>query len=459
MYSIKINEKVYTVSEGTLLSDALMSIGGNAHHPCGGKGICQKCTVLVDGKEELSCQYVINSDISVSLPEERLISTDEKETIIAPAEDILCLDIGTTTLAMEVLSSQGEELSCRLIGINPQSIYGADVISRIEYCTKNGVEPLQATLVAAINESIEYSATTADKMYVSGNTTMLHTLLGVDCSSMGTYPYKPQFLESRCISAESIGIRGVKWIETLPCISAFIGADIVAGINCLEAPSEGKYNLLIDLGTNAEIALVGRDEVITTSAAAGPCLEGVGISCGMSATSGAIYSYSEQGYRAMGHTEPRGICGTGLIDIVAHLLRKGIVDETGYMEDSYEIADGVTITEGDIRQYQLAKSAICSGIVALLRSNNISFDMIDRVYISGGFSQGINIDNAVYTGLLPRELREKGECINNSSLKGTVKYALGKDDLSWIFTARYDDMSQNTLFSELFIENMSFYNE
>ena len=90
MYKIKINEKVYMAEAGTLLSDALMSIGGNAHHPCGGKGICQKCTVLVDGREELSCQYVINSDISVSLPEERLISTDEKETIIAPAEDILC---------------------------------------------------------------------------------------------------------------------------------------------------------------------------------------------------------------------------------------------------------------------------------------------------------------------------------------------------------------------------------
>jgi uncharacterized 2Fe-2S/4Fe-4S cluster protein (DUF4445 family) len=460
MIKVTIDGKVYNAEKGTLLSSLLMSDGSRVNHPCGGKGICRKCTVLVDGKEELSCQYVIEKDITVTLLERGIIESSAgiEATEKKREKAIFALDIGTTTLALAVVSADGtvSEIATRN---NPQSIYGADVISRIEYCMKNGVAWLQKILIDEINRMISSSGATADKMYVSGNTTMLHTFWGEDCSTLGTYPYTPVFLEGRKGDAQSLNIDGIKEIETLPCISSFVGADIVAGISCLDKPSEGKYNLLVDLGTNAEIALVGNGEIICTSAAAGPCFEGVGISCGMTATEGAICEYSENGYKTIGNKSPKGICATGLIDAIAFLLKKGIIDGTGYMENTFEIAENITLTEGDIRQYQLSKSAIYSGIVALMRSNNISFDKIEKLYISGGFSHKINMTSAVLTGLLPEELTDKYECINNSSLKGTISYALGKNDLNWIKDARYEDMSQSTLFSELFIENMSFNKE
>jgi uncharacterized 2Fe-2S/4Fe-4S cluster protein (DUF4445 family) len=126
------------------------------------------------------------------------------------------------------------------------------------------------------------------------------------------------------------------------------------------------------------------------------------------------------------------------------------------MEKSFEIAEGIILTEGDVRQYQLAKSAIYSAIVTLLEINDVSFDEIERLYISGGFSHKINMDNATLTGLIPIELKDKYESLNNSSLLGTVKYALGKKDLNRIENAEYEDMSQSPLFSDLFIKNMEF---
>lgn len=460
MIKVTINGKVYNSEKGTLLSSLLMSDGSRVNHPCGGKGICRKCTVLVDGKEELSCQYVIEKDITVTLLERGVIESSAgiEATEKKREKAIFALDIGTTTLALAVVSADGtvSEIATRN---NPQSIHGDDVISRIEYCMKNGVAQLQRILIDEINRMISFSGATADKMYVSGNTTMLHTFWGEDCSTLGTYPYTPVFLEGRKGDAQSLNIEGIKEIETLPCISSFVGADIVAGISCLDKPSEGKYNLLVDLGTNAEIALVGNGEIICTSAAAGPCFEGVGISCGMTATEGAICEYSENGYKTIGNKSPKGICATGLIDAIAFLLKKGIIDGTGYMENTFEIAENITLTEGDIRQYQLSKSAIYSGIATLMKSNKITFDKIEKLYISGGFSHKINMTSAVLTGLLPEELTDKYECINNSSLKGTISYALGKNDLNWIKDARYEDMSQSTLFSELFIENMSFNKE
>lgn len=457
MFKVTVDGKIYTAEKGTLLSSLLMSDVGRVDHPCGGKGICRKCTVLVNGKAELSCQYVINDDITVEIPESGEVYSESGIEVSGQGSDknSLALDIGTTTLALAVVNENGN-VSRVITQRNPQSIYGRDVISRIEYCTKNSITPLQKILVRAINDMIASVGAAADKMYVSGNTVMLHTLFGEDCSTMGVYPYTPVFLDGRNISAHKLNISGVNEIISLPCIAPFVGADIVAGINCIGKPTEGKYYLLVDMGTNAEISLVGNDRVICTSAAAGPCFEGVGISCGMTATEGAIYEYSENGYSTIGDREPCGICGTGLIDIIAYLLSKGIIDETGYMEKSFEIAEGIILTEGDVRQYQLAKSAIYSAIVTLLEINDVSFDEIERLYISGGFSHKINMDNATLTGLIPIELKDKYESLNNSSLLGTVKYALGKNDLRRIENAEYEDMSQSPLFSDLFIKNMEF---
>jgi uncharacterized 2Fe-2S/4Fe-4S cluster protein (DUF4445 family) len=294
-------------------------------------------------------------------------------------------------------------------------------------------------------------------MYVSGNVTMLHTFFGIDCSSIGVSPYKAQFLESKI---EKIGIAKVENVISLPSIHSFLGADIVAGMNYIGYPENGKYNLLVDLGTNAEIVLYSNNSALCTSTAAGPCFEGANISCGMSATDGAIYKFSRKNgqmeLETINKKSPQGICGTGLIDIVAELIDNEI-DETGFMEKDFKIFGKIAVNQSDIRQFQLAKSAVYSGIITLIKLEKIDFYQIENLYISGGFSAKIDVENAVKVGLLPQELREKCVAINNSSLLGTVKFAHEKNDLNaYVKNAKYVDLSTNSEFSDLFIGNMKF---
>lgn len=463
MHKVIINGKIQFADDGTLLSDVLFKSGNSVDRPCGGRGTCRKCIVNVNGKEELSCQYIINSDINVTAENigDIYSETGAEETNVMTDNLCYVLDIGTTTLALALVSLDGNKIKKVITRTNPQRTFGADVMTRIDYCRKNGVEKINASLIYEINSMIcDMSDKAADKLYVSGNATMLHLFFGIDCSAMGAAPYTPVFLENKTEKAKKLGIIGVEEIESLPSIAAFVGADIVAGLNFVGMPESGKHNLLIDLGTNAEIILFSEKSALCTAAAAGPCFEGVNISCGMSATDGAIYSYSENEIKTVGNASAKGICGTGLVDIIAYLLDKEIVDETGYMEDDFKVAEGVYINRADIRQYQLAKSAVCSAIITLLQIKSVSFDEIENMYISGGFSAKINIENAVKTGLLPKELKDKCVATKNSSLLGTVKYACENNDLSvYVDSSAYVDLSANPIFSDLFIENMMFGDE
>ncbi len=462
MHKVRFNNRIIEVPDEVILSDILIKSGENLPHLCGGKGTCKKCLVLVNGKEELSCQYKIKSDIDVVLPENNDIFSDTgaSENGEITQNCCFCLDIGTTTLALALVSLDENKIIKVKTATNPQRAFGGDVLTRIEYCNKNGVTDLQTYLVDKINRMIdEFDINPVNKMYVSGNTTMLHIFFGIDPSSIGVAPYTPVFLESKEMNGDETGLRNIEKVVSLPCISAFVGADLVAGINYAETPKNNKYNLLVDLGTNAEIVLYNKNELYCTSAAAGPCFEGANITCGMSATDGAIYSYSLNGtFKTIGNISPKGICGTGLIDIISILLEKGIIDETGYIEnEEFFITDTVKLTQKDIRQFQLAKSAVYSGISAILKEKTISFSDVENLFISGGFSAKINIENAVITGLLPNELKDKIVVLNNSSLLGTVKYACEQNDLSvYIKNAEYIDLSTNAVFSDLFINNMEF---
>ena len=456
MYSIKIDGKTFFAEHGEKLSDILIRNNIRQAHPCGCKGSCKKCTVIVNGKNELSCQYNITSDIEVFLSNESdiLSVTGAEETGFVTENMCFVLDIGTTTLAMALLSLDEKKIVKVITRTNPQRIYGSDIMSRINYCTENGVSEMQKILLDEIKKMINaFPVSGIEKMYVSGNTTMLHIFAGVNPASMGVAPYTPVFLENKVIRTDMI-----EEAMLLPSISAFIGADLVAGLNFAEIPSEGKYNLLLDLGTNAEIILFSKSRIITTSAAAGPCFEGANITCGMSATDGAVYSYKKGEIKTINHTVPKGICGTGLICIIAELLSDSVIDKTGFMEcEEYEIAEDVYITQSDVRQYQLAKSAVYSAVISLIRKADISFDNIEKVFISGGFSHELNIPNAISTGLIPKELKNKCESINNTSLLGTVKYVFEKNDLS-VFTenSEYIDLSDDKYFSQIFIDNMNF---
>lgn len=462
MHKVRLNNKIIEADHGVILSDVLIKSGENLPHLCGGNGTCKKCLVMVNGKETLSCQYQIISDIDVALPEssEILSETGVKEIGEITENCCLCLDVGTTTLALALVSLDNNKIIKVKTATNPQIAFGGDVLNRIAYCNKNGISELQNCLIKAINSLIdELDANSVDIMYVSGNTTMLHIFFGANPSSIGVAPYTPVFLECKDEKGINLGLIAIKNVVSLPCISAFVGADLVAGINYTELPENNKFNLLVDLGTNAEIVLYNKNTLYCTSAAAGPCFEGANIACGMSATDGAIYSYSfDRSFKTIGSQAPKGICGTGIIDIIAVLSEKGIIDETGYMDcEEFFITDTVKLTQKDIRQFQLAKSAVYSGISAILAEKSISFSDIENLFISGGFSAKINIDNAVKIGLLPKELKDKIIVLNNSSLLGTAKYSYEHNDLSvYLKNAEYIDLSANVNFTDLFIENMEF---
>lgn len=461
MKQVKFNGEILLAEDGETLSHVLMRCGKAVEHPCGGRGICRKCTVTVNGKEELSCRYKVNSDIEVvTSDKDEIYSLTGAEENKTDSKDLcFVLDIGSTTLALALVATDEKKIIKTVTKTNPQRAYGADVISRIEYCRRNSPKKLQQILTEEINRMISVlDVCKVNTLYVSGNTTMLHLLLGEDCSEMGVAPYTPAFIEAKSVDAKAIGINNVEKIETLPCVAAFTGADIVAGMNFIGTPQGEKYSLLVDLGTNAEIVLMGKNGSVSTSAAAGPCFEGANISCGMSAVSGAVYAYKDGKSATVGNAKPQGICGTGLVDIIAFLLENGIVDETGYMKNErFELAENLYLTQDDIRQYQLAKSAVFSAISALVKYNAITLCDIDVVYISGGFSAELNIESAVKTGLLPEEFKNKCVCINNSSLLGTVKYACEKNDVKTLAEkTKYIDLSADAFFSDMFINNMMF---
>ena len=453
-----VNGKVELVDKGTILSNVL-----NIDKPCGGHGTCGKCKVRVNGKEELACKYVVESNIEVETIQQSTIvsKTGVKEVGRVTKNLSFILDIGTTTLALALVSTDEKQTIKVVTATNPQRVFGADIMTRINYCRQNGITELHSRLINQINAMISQIGFSADTLYVAGNTTMLHTFFSEDCSSIGVAPYTPVFLKEREEDASKLGLIGVQKVISVPSIASFVGADIVAGLFFVGMPEEGKYNFLIDLGTNAEIVLYSNKQGVSTAASAGPCFEGANISCGMSATNGAICAYGSNGknyyYQTIGNKEPSGICGTGLIDVVSELVRNGIIDETGYMEDDYALCDFVYLSRQDVRQYQLAKSAVYSAIIALMKTENVSFADIDNVYISGGFSAKINISNAINTGLIPKEFLNKSVVVNNSSLQGTIKYACYMGDISqFVDMIKYIDLSTNLHFSELFIENINF---
>ncbi len=462
MHKVIVNGRELLARDGELLKDILQKNKNKTQHPCSGRGACRKCTVVVNGKKELSCQYVIKSDITVQTEGAEEILSQSMLSVTGEKTDNLCfaLDLGSTTLAMALVSLDSKKAVEVKTCTNSQRSFGADVISRIEYCTKNGASILQKAVTDDVNSLIDSFRIEKDiPLFVSGNTTMLHIFAGENPRSMGTAPYTPVFLCEKTVRGTDLGLRGVSNVTLCPSISAFAGADLVAGINYIGLPENGKYNLLADLGTNAEIALFSEKIIYCTSAAAGPCFEGGDISQGMSASEGAVCEFSKDfSYKTIGNKKAKGICASALFDIMAVLLNNGIIDETGYMEcERFPVAENVYITDADIRKLQLAKSAVYSAIKALLRKGNVSENDINGFYISGGFSGGINIENAVKIGLLPSCLKDKCIAIGNSSLAGTVKYALGQQDFKDIIkNAFYIDLAYDPDFSSDFVENMGF---
>ncbi len=455
---ITVDGKELYVEYGSRLSDAL-----DIDKPCGGRGSCGKCKVKIDGRDSLACRHTVTEPINVeTYGKGEIFSVTGIAEIGDMTENLAyVLDIGTTTLALALLSLDTGKVIKALTSANPQGVFGADIIARIDYCRSNSVRRLQAVLIEEINRMIKSIGAKAEKMYVAANVTMLHTFFGIDCSSIGIAPYMPVFLDGKTLPAEGLGLEGVDTVISLPSIASFVGADIVAGLGYIGMPEEGKYNLLVDLGTNAEVVLYSKNGGVSSAAAAGPCFEGANISCGMSASDGAICSFEIKSgmatYETISNKSASGICGTGLVDIISELLRAEVIDEGGYMETDYYITDSVYLSCDDVRQYQLAKSAVYSAILSLMKEAGVEFSDISKMYISGGFSSKINVKNAAFTGLLPKELINRAVPLNNSSLLGAIRYATEGGNLRrFTENISYVDLTESPYFSDLYMENMLF---
>lgn len=370
----------------------------------------------------------------------------------------VAVDIGTTTVVCTLIDMlTGKELANASM-INAQKHFGLDVLTRISYeleHPEDGAEKLQKAIVDSMNDMIADACHQAGvnpkeiyEVAVGANCTMMHMLLGVDATSIGKAPYAPMFVRAKDIKASEIGIHVAEGarLYCLPSVSAYIGADIVAGAYVCELKKEKGNVLFIDIGTNGEIVLSNNGRLLCCSCAAGPALEGMNISSGMRAAEGAIedVKITEEGVRlkVIGDEEPIGICGSGILAVVKELLRVGLIrkegafiklkqlEETDYRYPMLQL-DGIKrefimtekpqkllITQGDVRQVQLAKGAILSGFIALLNKAGIRMEDLDKVMIAGQFGAHLPADSLVGTGILPKEVEDKLVYVGNSSKTG-----------------------------------------
>jgi len=465
------NIAVIESAAGNSLLDLLRVNGYNLYAPCGGKGTCGKCRVkIINEGDVLACRYYPAGDIEVILPgkEEAEILVHQTEYLEEVPFKIIdykyltskpfgaAIDIGTTTVVMYFLNLLNGEIEKISSFLNPQKLYGADVITRINYCQEHddGLSELLKSIVEAINDKFDdfrkdkqLDPSNLEKIIIAGNTTMLHILLGADPVPIALAPFKPAFTDKQVRKGFSTGLNINREAEvtTIPCISAYVGADIVAGLAVLNVPSQNY--IFLDIGTNGEIALIKEREIFTCATAAGPAFEGANISCGMGAVSSAISVFSTpERYEVIGNSEPSGICGSGIVDIVAYMLDNGIIDETGFLKETFVInpAHKITVTQQDIREIQLAKSAIYSGIKILMNLAGLSFSNIDALYLAGGFGNYINIKSAIKIGLLPYELRDKIYPVGNSAGIGALQYLRNSD-----FEKKTDAILKNSQYIEL----------
>lgn len=435
---------------------------------CSGKGACGKCKIrcekhtpvsaadrryLKDGELlsgiRLACELKPYEGLVVyAEAEDNLASRDDYNEAVTEAGDNLCLaiDIGTTTVALRLVTPDGKNTGSTVFN-NPQRTFGADVVSRLTACTEGKGDELTALIRNKIREEAEkltaeigVTADSIKKCAIACNTTMGHLLMGYDCSGLGVYPFRTDNIDTVTFNFNDIFGGDITAVTVLmPGVSAYIGGDIVAGIYKCGMYAEDDLSLLIDLGTNGEMALGNKNKILTASAAAGPAFEGGNIACGTGSVPGAINSVCIAGGRAqcstVGGLPVCGICGTGVIDITAALVQQGIVDKTGFFNEDY-CEYGYPLTrdgryrfiQDDIRQVQLAKSAVRAGLETLMEQYGCTAENIKHAYISGGFSRNINIKNAALIGIIPAELKDKTTCIGNSALNGAVKYLVDKND-------------------------------
>jgi len=503
------NEIEIRVPEGTLLSNAAKSAGVFIDSPCGGNGTCGKCTVLLecDGKQShvLACQTIIEHDCTVTLTYQNELRTlhdgAERTVPFAPYPNVpvsnnscfAAFDLGTTSIVCYLLDgATGEQLAS--IGMqNPQSAYGADVITRANnVLTSSEPTALRDCVILALNEMIACTTAKAGRtpdqvtlVTLVGNTVMHHILLGFPLEKLVRAPYTPYSSENRIIRASDFGLRTHPDTAFLiaPVVGGFVGADTVACLSATVFEEIKEPTLLLDIGTNGELVCTDGTRRVCCSTAAGPAFEGANISCGMRAENGAVdHVWMEDGafrFSTIGNEPARGICGSGLIDLIALLVTLGTIDETGRFyanaplserliasDDgklAFHITDGdnpVSLSQKDVRELQLGKAAIRAGVSVLLDTLSLTEDQIERVLLAGAFGSHLSPDALCDIGLLPEAFRGKIESIGNAAGEGAKLYArnfaLFQQSEALARGTGYIELTLSSSFSDYYVDAMAF---
>ncbi len=374
----------------------------------------------------------------------------------------IVVDIGTTTLVASLVDlSNGQEIAIAS-ALNPQSLHAQDVLSRIHFATEEaGLKTMHMVLIEEINrltgELARASDVAADSIYemvFSGNTCMLHLATGSNPSSLGKFPYSPLISGGNHVSAyrQGLNIANSGLIYLPPVISGFVGADITSGILATRLHQSAGTTLLVDIGTNGEMVLSRNGRLSATSTAAGPAFEGMNISRGMRAGRGAIEAFdiAEDAaimVKTIDNAKAAGICGSGLLDIVGELVNHGVIAGSGRFVDreksslqaslkdrlinheektAFQVAEDILLTQKDIRQVQLAKGAIRTGIEFLLQDAGIGSGDVDRILIAGSFGYHLQEKSLISLGLLPREFAGKIDLVGNTSKSGGQAFLLNR---------------------------------
>ncbi len=491
--TVTLDGKTVYAQKGAFLSEIV-----KGEKPCGGHGKCGRCKVKAKGdlseitNEERNLLSIneIESGIRLkcltkALGACEIITLSEKsatqiltdgflpETRIDPAFDKfgVAIDIGTTTVAAKIYNRNGEMLKSTS-RLNPQQEWGADVVSRIEASLSGKNNALSTAIRTAVDEiiteladSLNINSRDIDGVVITGNTVMLSLLANENVEPFSHAPFNVKRLFAEELSAKKLGLKTLNediCIYVPSCISAFVGADTTCAILASELLKE-ETALLVDIGTNGELAIWHNGNLKVCSTAAGPAFEGIGIKMGMRGAVGAIDKVQLVDGKLFAHVigngEAKGICGSGLIDAVACLIENESLDESGYLDDEKVlIKDSVYLYPEDIRMLQLAKSAICAGILTLIETAEINVSSISTLYVAGGFGNYLNIKNATAIGLIPKKLSEKAKVIGNGALSGASLLLLNKElrkkakDIAQ--NATVVELAANPIFSEKYMMSM-----
>jgi len=502
--SVTLNGRVLSCEAGTRLS-ALLPAAGGRPLPCGGHGHCGKCRVTAEGAltpptaaerrhlteaelaagVRLACQAAALGDCTVSFGD---ADTMRAQILTGGALPPLTLaprfgadgcgaavDVGTTTLAARLYDAAGRLLA-EASRLNPQSAWGADVVSRMEAALAGQAGALAASIRGAVDGLLaELSAKAGtgapQAVVVTGNTVMLHLLTETDVEPLTHAPFAAARLFGETLPARALSLASLDPETPVflpPCIASFVGADTVTAMLAagFGEADDTETRLLCDIGTNGETVLSHRGRLYACSTAAGPAFEGAGISMGMGGLPGAIdrVRVAPDGTldaHVIGGAAPVGICGSGLIDAVAALLETEALDETGYLEDDpTPILPPVSLTQADIRAVQLAKSAIHAGLRTLLSAAGAPIGEVRALLVAGGFGSYLDVRAGARIGLLPQELADRVRVLGNAALAGASMLLLSRPLEAVCRTlahrTEHVSLAANPVFSEEYMERMLF---